>query len=122
MEEQTDRKERQRDRQMKFQTDGRQTDRKGNMQTKFQMDGRTDRQKRKTEGQMNFQTDRRQTDRKGIKMGKMMRTDRGQTDSKGSKTEMVMTDGGWKKDTWTDRQNFEKDGKITRVTERKKKK
>ena len=31
---------------------------------------------------------------------------------------MVMTDGGWKKDTWTDRQNFEKDGKITRVTEK----
>ena len=33
-----------------------------------------------------------------------------------------MTDRGWKKDTGTDRQNFEEDGKITRVTERKKKK
>ena len=55
---------------------------------------------------MKFQTDRRQTDRKGRKMGKMMRTDRGQTDSKGSKTEMVLTDGGWKKDTGTDRQKF----------------
>ena len=73
---------------MKFQTDGRQTDRKGNGQTKFQTDGRTDRRKRKTEGQTDEILNRQKTDRKG------------------RKTEKMMTDGGQKKDPGTDGQNF----------------
>ena len=78
------------------------------------MDGRTDRRKRKIEGHTKFQADRRQMDRQ-----MKFQTDERQTDRKGREMgDMMMTDRGRKKDTGTDRQNFQGDGKITRVTEK----